>query len=429
MGENVLSWQLYRKNHVGGKRLMKQIIVIGGGAAGMMAAIQAAKLGANVTLLERNEKVGRKLYITGKGRCNVTNNCAVNEALKCYPRGSKFLYSSMNRFTPADTMEFFSVLGVALKTERGNRVFPVSDRAADIIDALLREIRHQRVKLVNERAGALVMDGERVTGVTLENGKTLSADAVIIATGGASYPATGSTGDGYAMAQAAGHTIVTPKASLIPLTIAGDECERMMGLSLRNIRLRVKNQKKKVVFDEFGELLFTHFGMSGPLILSASAHLKDFDKNQYSISLDLKPALEEKQLDERILRDFGENPNRSFQNVLTGLLPRLMIPVMVERVGVAPETCVHDITKAQRHRLLEELKNFRLEITGTRPVVEAIVTSGGVKLSEVNPTTMESKKCAGLYFAGEVLDIDGYTGGFNLQAAWATGNAAGTACV
>ena len=406
---------------------MKQIIVIGGGAAGMMAAIQAAGAGAAVTLVERNEKVGRKLYITGKGRCNVTNDCAAAEALKHYPTGGKFLFSAMNRFPPEKTKEFFNGLGVALKTERGNRVFPVSDRAADIIDALLYELRRNKVTILHGRAKELLTEDQRVAGVVLESGKRLRGEAVIVATGGVSYPATGSTGDGYRLAEQAGHRVVEPRASLVPLTVAGDECEKMMGLSLRNIRLRIKNQKKKVVFDQFGELLFTHFGLSGPLILSASAHLRDFDKNQFSAIIDLKPALEEKQLDERILRDFGENPNREFQNVLGGLLPRLLIPVMVERTEIPPQCKVHDITRPQRRRLLEELKAFRLEITGTRPVSEAIVTTGGVKLSQVNPTTMESKLLPGLYFAGEVLDIDGYTGGFNLQAAWATSCAAGLA--
>ena len=406
---------------------MKQIIVIGGGAAGMMAAIQAAGAGAAVTLVERNEKVGRKLYITGKGRCNVTNDCAAAEALKHYPTGGKFLFSAMNRFPPEKTKEFFNGLGVALKTELGNRVFPVSDRAADIIDALLYELRRNKVTILHGRAKELLTEDQRVAGVVLESGKRLRGEAVIVATGGVSYPATGSTGDGYRLAEQAGHRVVEPRASLVPLTVAGDECEKMMGLSLRNIRLRIKNQKKKVVFDQFGELLFTHFGLSGPLILSASAHLRDFDKNQFSAIIDLKPALEEKQLDERILRDFGENPNREFQNVLGGLLPRLLIPVMGERTGIPPQCKVHDITRPQRRRLLEELKAFRLEITGTRPVSEAIVTTGGVKLSQVNPTTMESKLLPGLYFAGEVLDIDGYTGGFNLQAAWATGCAAGLA--
>lgn len=392
----------------------------------MMAAVKAAEAGAKVTLVERNEKVGRKIYITGKGRCNLTNDCSVQEALQNYPRGGRFLYSSMSRFTPADTKAFFTGLGVELKTERGNRVFPVSDHASDIIDALFYELRRKKVDIVTARVKELTTEEEHITGVCLDNGKTLKGDAVIIATGGASYPATGSTGDGYELAKSARHTIVKIGASLVPLT-AGEECAKMMGLSLRNIKLKIKNQKKKVVFEGFGELLFTHFGLSGPLVLSASAHLKDFDKNQYSAIIDLKPALDEKQLDERILRDFGENPNREIQNVLGGLLPRLMIPVLLERTNIQPETRVHDITKAQRHRMMEEMKGFRVDITGTRPIAEAIVTTGGVKLSEVNPSTMESKKLSGLYFAGEVLDIDGYTGGFNLQAAWATGAAAGQA--
>jgi predicted Rossmann fold flavoprotein len=405
---------------------LKTVIVIGGGAAGMMAAVKAAEAGAKVTLVERNEKVGRKIYITGKGRCNLTNDCSVQEALQNYPRGGRFLYSSMSRFTPADTKAFFTGLGVELKTERGNRVFPVSDHASDIIDALFYELRRKKVDIVTARVKELTTQEEHITGVCLDNGKTLKGDAVIIATGGASYPATGSTGDGYELAKSARHTIVKIGASLVPLT-AGEECAKMMGLSLRNIKLKIKNQKKKVVFEGFGELLFTHFGLSGPLVLSASAHLKDFDKNKYSAIIDLKPALDEKQLDERILRDFGENPNREIQNVLGGLLPRLMIPVLLERTNIQPETRVHDITKAQRHRMMEEMKGFRVDITGTRPIAEAIVTTGGVKLSEVNPSTMESKKLSGLYFAGEVLDIDGYTGGFNLQAAWATGAAAGQA--
>ncbi|MCC8075384.1 MAG: NAD(P)/FAD-dependent oxidoreductase [Clostridiales bacterium] len=403
---------------------MNTVIVIGGGAAGMMAAITAARAGAAVTLIERNEKVGRKLYITGKGRCNLTNRCPVEEALQNYPRGGRFLHSALSRFSPEDAQAFFEGLGVATKVERGNRVFPVSDRAADVIDALFYELRRLGVKTVTGRVTALLQTEDGVSGVLLEDGRTLRADAVIVATGGVSYPATGSTGDGYALAQSVGHTLVPARASLVPLVTAGEDCQQMQGLSLRNVTLKVKNQKKKTVYEGFGELLFTHFGLSGPLVLSASACLQGFDKDKYSAIIDLKPALSEKQLDERILRDFGQNPNRDVQNVLGGLLPRLMIPVMLRRTGIPPETKVHDVTKGQR-RLVEELKTFRLEITGTRPVAEAIVTAGGVKLSEVNSTTMASKKCPGLYFAGEVLDIDGYTGGFNLQAAWATGAAAG----
>ena len=406
---------------------MKRVLIIGGGAAGMMAAIQAARAGAEVTLSERNEKVGRKLYITGKGRCNLTNDSAPADALKNYPGGAKFLTGAMHRFPPAEVKAFFTQLGVPLKTERGNRVFPQSDRAADIIDALLRELRRLGVQLLRCRITELVLEEGRVAGAVTEDGQAIPADAVIVATGGVSYPATGSTGDGYALAQQAGHHITPPTASLVPLTAAGDECGQMMGLSLRNVGLRIKNQKKKLVYDGFGELLFTHFGLSGPLILSASAHLRDFDKNRFSAIIDLKPALDEKKLDERILRDFGENPNRDFGNVLGGLLPRLMVPVVLRRTGIPPQTKVHDITKAQRRRLVEELKAFRLELTGTRPVAEAIVTAGGVKLKEVHPVTMESRLVQGLYFAGEVLDVDGYTGGFNLQAAWATGWAAGNA--
>ena len=406
---------------------MKTVLVIGGGAAGMMAAIQAQRSGAKVTLVERNEKLGRKLYITGKGRCNLTNDCAPEEALKNYPGGARFLTGALHRFPPEETKAFFTQLGVPLKTERGNRVFPQSDRAADVIDALLRELRREGVEILHGRATELVLGEGSVAGAVLEGGKVLRADAVIVATGGVSYPATGSTGDGYTLAAQAGHKLTEPKASLVPLTVAGDECEQMMGLSLRNVELRIKNQKKKLVFQQFGELLFTHFGLSGPLILSASAHLRDFDKNRFSAIIDLKPALEEKKLDERILRDFAENQNRDFVNVLGGLLPRLMVPVVLRRTGIPPQTKVHDITKAQRRRLVEELKGFRLELTGTRPVAEAIVTAGGVKLKDVHPVTMESKLLSGLYFAGEVLDVDGYTGGFNLQAAWATGYAAGRA--
>lgn len=406
---------------------MQSVIVVGGGAAGMMAAIVAAREGADVTLVERNPKVGRKLYITGKGRCNLTNNVPVSEALQNYPRGAKFLYSAMNRFSPEDTMAFFASLGVDLKTERGNRVFPVSDRAADIIDALFRELRRQKVAILHGRVKELLQKEGAVKGVVLENGQTVKGNAVVVCTGGVSYPATGSTGDGYQLAKAAGHEIVAVRGSLVPLEAEGEDCGEMQGLSLKNVRVRVKNEKKKVVYEDFGELLFTHFGLSGPLILSASAHLKDFDKHRYSVIIDLKPALDEKKLDERMLRDFSENANRALQNALGGLLPRLMIPVIIRRSGIDPQTKVHDLTRSQRRTLLELMKGFRVDIRNLRPVEDAIVTAGGVKLKGINPTTMESKYRSGLYFAGEVLDVDGYTGGFNLQAAWATGYAAGIA--
>jgi hypothetical protein len=406
---------------------MNNILVLGGGAAGLMAAITAAQQGAEVTLLERNEKVGRKLYITGKGRCNVTNDCTPAEVLQNTPQGSKFLYSAMEAFPPEETKRFFTQLGVALKTERGNRVFPASDKAADIIDALFFEAKRQGVSIVQERVTQLLLEEGQVTGVVCASGRSYPAGAVIVATGGKSYPATGSTGDGYGLAQQAGHTVTPIRGSLVPLVEEGDTCAKLQGLSLKNVAIRVKNQKNKTVYQDFGEMLFTHFGLSGPMILSASAHLRSFDKDRFSVIIDLKPALEEKKLDERILRDFGTNPNRDLQNVLGGLLPRKLIPVMVERCGIDAETKVHDITKEQRRRLVETMKAFRVEVQGPRPVEDAIVTSGGVKLSEINPKTMASKKAAGLYFAGEVLDVDCYTGGFNLQVAWATGHAAGWA--
>lgn len=406
---------------------MSDILVIGGGAAGLMAAITAARQGASVTLLERNEKVGRKLYITGKGRCNVTNDCSASEVLQNLPQGGKFLHSAMNRFPPEQTKSFFTELGVELKTERGNRVFPASDRAADIIDALFFEAKRRGVAIVQERVKELLLEDGAVTGVLCGSGEAYHARRVIVATGGKSYPATGSTGDGYRLAQQAGHPVTPVRGSLVPLVERGDTCARMQGLSLKNVAIKVKNRKKKTVYEDFGEMLFTHFGLSGPMILSASAHLRDFDKDAFSVIIDLKPALDEKTLDARILRDFGENPNRTFRNALGGLLPRLMIPVMLERCGVPGETKIHDITKAQRRVLLEQFKGFRIEIEGPRPVEDAIVTAGGVKLSGVDPGTMESKLVKGLYFAGEVLDVDGYTGGFNLQVAWATGHAAGLA--
>lgn len=391
----------------------------------MMAAHSAVCAGARVTLVERNEKMGRKIYITGKGRCNLTNDCSGAEVLQNVPRNSKFLFSAMEQFPPAKTMEFFRSQGLAIKTERGNRVFPVSDKAADVIDSLFFALKRQRVSFVRGRVERIMADENGVTGVVLEDGKTLSCDRVILATGGCSYPLTGSSGDGYRMAQELGHSLVEPTASLIPLVEEGEDCAKMQGLALKNVEIRVRNKKNKVVFQEFGELLFTHFGLSGPLILSASAHLKDIGKEPYTVSIDLKPALDEKKLDERILRDFAENQNKEYANALGGLLPRLMIPVMVERTGIPPETRVHDITKAQRRKLLETIKRFDVVVSGTRPVSEAIVTRGGIKVGEINPSTMESKKCSGLYFAGEVIDVDAYTGGFNLQIAWATGHMAG----
>ncbi|MBQ9459067.1 MAG: NAD(P)/FAD-dependent oxidoreductase [Oscillospiraceae bacterium] len=405
---------------------MNKVVVIGGGAAGMMAAIHAARNGAAVTLLEPNERLGKKLNITGKGRCNVTNDSERDELIANVPRNGRFLYSAFSRWTGRDTMAFFESLGVPLKVERGKRVFPVSDRSFDVSAALERELKRLGVHIIRDRAAALSLREGGVTGVK-RDGALIPADAVVIATGGVSYPATGSTGDGYLLAKQAGHTIVPPRASLVPLVCGGTECGEMQGLSLRNVTLSVRNCKGQVIFKELGELLFTHFGVSGPLVLSASAHMRDFEKDSYRLCIDLKPALDEKKLDERLLRDFSERSNQTFFNVLGGLVPHSMAPVMVRRTGIPVDTKANEITKAQRRKLLETLKAFELEVTGTRGVEEAIITSGGVKVGEVEPGTMASKLVRGLYFAGEVLDVDAYTGGFNLQIAWATGKAAGEA--
>ena len=403
---------------------MNEVVVIGGGAAGCMAALAAAQAGASVTLLERNPKLGRKLYITGKGRCNVTNDCTAPEVLQNVPHNSRFLTSAVTRFPPESVKQFFQGQGVALKTERGNRVFPQSDKAADIIDALLLALRRARVHIVQDRARALRRNGEILEGVDGEHG-FYPCQTVVVATGGVSYPLTGSTGDGYTLAQSIGHTLLPPRASLVPLVAEQSFCAEMQGLSLKNVAIRVRTEKKKTVFAEQGELLFTHFGLSGPLILTASAHMRDFENEHYHILLDLKPALDEEKLDKRLLRDLEENANRDFRHVLEGLAPRLMVPVLLELTGIPGDVKANSITRAQRRRLLETLKCIRIDIAGTRPVEEAIVTSGGVKVSEVNPGTMESKKARGVFFAGEVLDVDAYTGGFNLQIAWSTGRAAG----
>ena len=403
---------------------MSEIIVIGGGAAGMMAAITAARRGAGVTLLEPNERLGKKLYITGKGRCNVTNDCDQETLMANIPGNGRFLYSALTRFTPQDAMAFFEALGVPLKVERGNRVFPVSDRSFDISGALERELRRLRVRILRERAAEITAEDGRVTGVQTDR-QHHPADAVVLATGGVSYPGTGSTGDGYAMAATLGHTIVPPRGSLVPLESGDADCAAMQGLSLRNVEATVLNGKNKPVFREFGEMLFTHCGVSGPLILSASAHLRRWDKEQYRLSIDLKPALDQQKLDSRILRDIGENPNRDMANILSGLVHRSMVPVLLRRLALPEGEKANSLTKEQRRALVQELKHFTVSLTGPRPVAEAIVTAGGVKVGDVVPGTMASKLAEGLYFAGEILDVDAYTGGFNLQIAWATGYLAG----
>lgn len=400
-----------------------KVVVIGAGAAGMMAAGTAASLGAQVTLLEPNGKLGKKLFITGKGRCNVTNNCPWEEILKNVPTNPRFLYSALSGFSPQDAMDFFERYGCSLKTERGNRVFPQSDQAGSVIDALRRFLKETGVRVLWQRACEILTQDGSVTGVKLEDG-VLDADKVIVATGGCSYPATGSTGDGYHMAQSLGHTIIPPRGSLVPLVEKGHICAGVQGLALKNINARLLDAKGKCVFEEFGELLFTHFGLSGPVILSASCHMQR-GKEGYTVEIDLKPALDEKTLDARLLRDFAEFQNKDLANAMTKLLPHSIIPAVIHMAGLSGNQKVNELTKQARRALLETIKHFRIEIAACAPVEQAIVTSGGVKVSEVSPKTMQSKLVSGLYFAGEVLDVDAYTGGFNLQIAWATGHLAG----
>ena len=400
------------------------VLVLGGGPAGMMAAIAAAESGASCALLEPNSRLGKKLNITGKGRCNLTNNCSVQELLQNVPQNGRFLYSAFSRYDSQDVMAFFEALGVPLKTERGNRVFPVSDRSFDISAALERHLRDLRVPWVRDRGTALLLreDGS-ISGVRGERG-TYQAPCAVIATGGMSYPLTGSTGDGYRLAKSVGHTVTALRPSLIPLVERGDLCAGMQGLSLRNVALTVF-QGEREIYRDFGELLFTHFGLSGPLVLSASAHMRRLGEEDYRLEIDLKPALDEQALDRRLLSDFEKHINSDFHNALGDLLPRKMIDTVVARSAIPPHEKVHSITREQRRKLVHLLKHFAVSIAAARPIDEAIVTSGGVPVGEVNPSTMGSKLVPGLYFAGEVLDVDAYTGGFNLQIAWSTGRLAG----
>lgn len=404
--------------------MSKHIVVIGGGAAGMMAAVSAAERGASVTLLEPNERLGKKLNITGKGRCNLTNNTGLEELLANIPRNGKFLYSTLSRFNAQDAMAFFEALGVPLKTERGNRVFPVSDSAFDISAALERRLRKLRVSVVRDRAVSLEIADGRIRGAVGERGR-YPAGGVVLATGGVSYPATGSTGEGHRMAAEAGHTVTPLRGSLVPLRDFGVGRE-LQGLSLRNVGLTVFEDSRKI-YGDFGELVFTHFGVSGPLILSASAHMRRFGERAYHLEIDLKPGLEDRTLDRRLLSDFEKYSNHDFCNALDDLLPKKLIPIMVRASGIDPRRKVHDLTKEQRRGLLQVLKHFPVVIAGPCPVTDAIVTSGGVQVKEVRPDSMESKLVKGLFFAGELLDVDAYTGGFNLQIAWSTGRAAGIA--
>lgn len=403
------------------------IIIVGGGASGMFAAVTAARRGRSVLLLDANDRLGHKLSITGKGRCNVTNDCDPDTLMQNIPRNPRFLYSAFSRCTPADVMAFFEAAGVPLKTERGRRVFPQSDSAKDIVHALTQEMRKENVRIYDHsRVTELLITEDRCTGVRLENGAEHTADAVLLATGGMSYPRTGSRGDGYRLAQQAGHMVIAPQPSLIPLETAEHDPQEMQGLSLKNVTLTVK-RGKKVIFSELGEMLFTHFGVSGPLVLSASCMLDPQKLSDCLLMIDMKPALTPEQLDLRIQRDFTEQKNKDAANAVRGLLPASMIPVMLRRAGISPEKKVHDITKAERAALVGAVKGFTLHPTAMRPIAEAIVTRGGVSVREVNPNTMESKKIHGLFFAGELLDVDAFTGGYNLQIAFATGFAAGSA--
>ena len=410
--------------------MILDIVVVGGGAAGLMAAGYAAELGARVCLVEKMERPGKKLSIIGKGRCNVTNNCSRDVCIESVPGNGRFLYGAFSAFSCQDTMAFFEGRGLPLKTERGARVFPVSDKARDVVDTLIRYVEGNGAVFHRGRAVSLFVEDGVLRGVCLENGEKLLAQRVILACGGASYPGTGSNGDGYRLAQEAGHRIVPLKPSLVPLVAAGTDCRDMMGLSLRNIGISVwDTDKKKEVYKDFGELLFTHFGLSGPVILSASSHMRNMSPGRYRVDIDLKPALRPEQLDARLQRDFSQNLNRDFLNSLSALLPRKLIPVAVKRSGIPGGKKCNSITREERLRFGRLLKAFSFEITGFRPIEEAIVTSGGVDVRQVSPHTMESKLLPGLYFAGEMLDVDAYTGGFNLQIAFSTGRAAAAGAV
>lgn len=398
-------------------------IVVGGGPAGMFAAITAAQNGCKVLLLERNGRLGKKLLITGKGRCNVTNDSTAQEVLQNIPRNGRFLYSCMERFPPKSVMDFFEARGCPLKTERGNRVFPTSDKSSSILACLEQELKNLGVSVRTARVKEILTAEGAVTGVACEK-ETWSAHWVILATGGVSYPATGSTGDGYAMAEALGHTVTAPEGSLVPLEAAGQDCPDMQGLSLRNVGVKLLNAKGKVLYKDFGELLFTHFGVSGPTVLSASAHMAG---DGCRLLIDLKPALEPEKLNSRILRDLESYRNRTMENALTDLLPRSMIPVVLRKLEIPSGLQANALKKEKRRSLTELLKAFPVEIKGKRPVEEAIVTSGGIKVAQIDPKTMASKLVGGLYFVGEIIDCDAYTGGYNLQIAWATAYAAGIA--
>lgn len=402
-----------------------RIAVIGEGAAGMMAAVTAAESGGDVVIFERNDKAGKKLRITGKGRCNVTSDSTNAEIMASIPTNPKFMYASLSRFSSADTRAFFEERGVPLKVERGKRVFPMSDKASDIVNALVSACRDAGVRTVRERVTGIIAVDSEIKGIKTQ-GRSYECDAVIICTGGKSYPMTGSDGDGYRFASQVGHTIIQPKASLVPIVCEGNTAQRMQGLSLKNIGFKIYNKENgKIVYDDFGELMFTHFGITGPVVLSASAHIPDIDKKKYECAIDFKPALDMDALDKRIISDFTKYLNKDFINSLSDLLPLKSIEIIAERSGIDFRKKVNSVTREERLALVKAIKDFRLTLTRFRPIDEAIVTKGGVCVNEINPKTMQSKLCHGLYFAGEVIDVDGYTGGFNLQIAFSTAVSAG----
>lgn len=409
--------------------MSKTVTVIGGGAAGMIAAGTAAEAGHYVRLIEQNKILGKKLLITGKGRCNLTNACDdVETLLKNVVTNRRFLYSAFYGFDNFQTMAFFEAQGLKLKTERGGRVFPVSDKSADVSAALRRYMSNGGVEIIRDRADDIRAEGGRVSGVMCQKHGFIPSDSVILATGGISYPVTGSTGDGYTFAENLGHTITPLRPSLVPLTVAEDWLSPLSGLSLKNISITVKNSSGKTVYTDFGEMMLAHFGLTGPVILSASAHLKDMDSEKYTLHLDLKPALSAEKLNERILRDFSQNMNKDLINALDALLPKALIPVVVSLCDIEPHKKINSVTSAERTRLTELIKNIEFNITGFCPPEQAIITSGGVSVKEINPSTMESKLVRGLFFAGEIIDVDALTGGFNLQIAFSTGRLAGINC-
>lgn len=408
---------------------MKKVAVIGAGAAGLMAAGKAGESGSDVLLLEKNDKVGKKLLISGKGRCNITNDTDIEGLIQNIPGNGSFLYSAFYNFSNTDLIEFLNHKGLLTKVERGGRVFPVSDSAKDVVDLLYRYAVENGAKLLlNASVKSLKINEGKVTHVILKDGRKFECDSVILATGGASYPGTGSNGEGYEIAKKAGHTIIELKPSLIPLIAQESWVSELQGLSLKNVEITILNKKGKKVYSDFGEMLFTHFGVSGPLILSASRHILEYSYKDVKLVIDLKPALDEQTLDNRILRDFEKFSRKQYCNSLDDLLPQKMIPVIVALSGISPEKPVNQITKDERRILIRLLKNLEISIIGSRPIAEAIVTAGGVSVDEINPSTMESKLVKGLYFAGEIIDIDAYTGGFNLTIAFSTGYLAGMNC-